>query len=493
MPTLTTQDYAAICKKSYNEDNDMHQGVPVKIPKGSNQFYKIHLEKSDARTDFQGYLLEKLDSNQQGTGEFITVFRGSHSRKDWQGNMEVLHSGKHHQTQIAMSFAKEAYDKAIELSNGKPFSMVNTGHSLGGAQAQLAHLVNHAPVVTFNPLPATLFKDENGKFFVFKPNSPIENHVMALDIASPLGKLPGNTKMYARPENIATLVVSGYGSLLRNHPLEVVAVDAKMGLSHSIDHFNGENSVLSKPDSKNIAQKFSSIIGEWRNDAFGLDKSLQISQLFGLTSGAMSIPDKYQEIKDEILEKKNQINQIVNNIQRGAGKINDIIDFINKFDFRKNFPKINLGEINLNQDFNAVQVASADKNFIPSLEPILSPTSQRVIQQCDEKFTALCERRGVTADHPDEMDNVKIAAAYAALNAGLTKIDKMDFGENRTLFMLSHEPHMKLASLSTDEAVNIPVSQSMANIHIMEQQNVQQSQERQMTQSQQQNQGRTIG
>ena len=143
-------------------------------------------------------------------------------------------------------------------------------------------------------------------FFVFKPNSPIENHVMALDIASPLGKLPGNTKMYARPENIAALVVNGYGSLLPNHPLDVVAVDAAMKISHSIDHFNGENSVLSKPDSKNIAQKFSSIIGEWRNDAFRLDKNLQISQLFGLASGAMSIPDKYQEIKDEILEKKNQ-------------------------------------------------------------------------------------------------------------------------------------------------------------------------------------------
>ena len=36
-------------------------------------------------------------------------------------------------------------------------------------------------------------------------------------------------------------------------------------------------------------------------------------------------------------------------------------------------------------------------------------------------------------------------------------------------------------------------SQSMANIHTMEQQNAQQSQKRQMTQSQQQNQGRTIG
>ena len=62
--------------------------------------------------------------------------------------------------------------------------------------------------------------------------------------------------MYARPENIAALVVNGYGSLLPNHPLDVVAVDAAMKISHSIDHFNGENSVLSKPDSKNIAQKF---------------------------------------------------------------------------------------------------------------------------------------------------------------------------------------------------------------------------------------------
>lgn len=186
MKTLTIQDYAAICQKSYNEDDDLHQGKTVPIPKGSNNLYKVHLETSDAKTDFQGYLLEKLDKNEKETGEFITVFRGSHSRKDWQGNMQVLQSGQHPQTQIAMSFAKEAYNEATKLANGKPFSMVNTGHSLGGAEAQLAHLVNNAPVVTFNPLPATLFKDENGKKFVFKPNAPIENHVMALDIASPL-------------------------------------------------------------------------------------------------------------------------------------------------------------------------------------------------------------------------------------------------------------------------------------------------------------------
>ena len=59
--------------------------------------------------------------------------------------------------------------------------------------------------------------------------------------------------------------------------------------------------------SKNIAQKFSSIIGEWRNKVFLVDKEVKTTQLFGLASGILAIPDKYREIKDEILEKKNQI------------------------------------------------------------------------------------------------------------------------------------------------------------------------------------------
>lgn len=296
--------------------------------------------------------------------------------------------------------------------------------------------------------------------------------------------------MYARAENVAILAVNGYGSLfLSNNPLGVATIDTAMGLSHSIDHFNGKNSVLSKTDFQNLANKFSPMIQEWRNDVFGLDKSLQITQLFGLASGTMSIPDKYQEIKDGILEKRNQLNQAIDNIYKGAGKVNDIIDFIEKFDFRKNFPTINLGEVNLNSYTNAVQIASADNNFVPKF----SDTTQRVIQQCDEQFTALCEKRGVTADYPYEIDNVKMAVAYAALSGGLTKIDKMDFGENRMLHMLSNEAYIKVASISTDEAVNIPVGESLAKIQNMEQQIIQQIQERQMAQSQQQNHRLQIG
>lgn len=124
---------------------------------------------------------------------------------------------------------------------------------------------------------------------------------------------------------------------------------------------------------------------------------------------------------------------------------------------------------------------------------VLSARTQKLIQQCDEQFTALCERRGITADHPQEMENVKMAIVFAALSKDMTKIDKMDFGENRTLHLLSYEPHGILASVSTDEAVNIHVSESLGKVQHLEQHMAQQAQERQIAQSQQQSKGLYIG
>ena len=54
-------------------------------------------------------------------------------------------------------------------------------------------------------------------------------------------------------------------------------------------------------------KNFPLLLGEWRNEVFLVDKEVKTTQLFGLASGVLAIPDKYREIKDEILEKKNQI------------------------------------------------------------------------------------------------------------------------------------------------------------------------------------------
>ena len=426
---------------------------------GHTQFF-VHMKSAPNQHDYQAVLVEKAGPNMTHTGEFVIINRGSESWKDWTGNFQALLKNEHPQTALVKEFAKEAQGKiewVKQKYNIKEHSITNTGHSLGGFEAHIGHLVNHGKVVAFNALnPA--FSNEWKRNLNKVNNNLIENHIMALDIASSAhkDKMPGTIHTYATENDNCILNANGYGNFMPNRPILLVSDDVAFNhLSHSNSYFAGEHSVLRDPQAKVRANELKEKINEWRSE----------------------VPENREAI--------------INNINSAIQKYQNINDTYKKY--KTILDRLDLGEVNLNQDFNAVQVASADKNFIPSLEPILSPTSQRVIQQCDEQFTALCERRGVTADHPHEMDNVKMAAAYAALNAGLTKIDKMDFGENRTLFMLSHEPHMKLASLSTDEAVNIPVSQSMANIHIMEQQNAQQSQERQMTQSQQQNQGRTIG
>ena len=463
--TLSTSTYAELNEAFYKRERDFSLDsdrplLSVSNGNGEHTQFFVHMKSAPNQHDYQAVLVEKAGPNMTHTGEFVIINRGSESWKDWTGNFQALLKNEHPQTALVKEFAKEAQGKiewVKQKYNIKEHSITNTGHSLGGFEAHIGHLVNHGKVVAFNALnPA--FSNEWKRNLNKVNNNLIENHIMALDIASSAhkDKMPGTIHTYATENDNCILNANGYGNFMPNRPILLVSDDVAFNhLSHSNSYFAGEHSVLRDPQAKVRANELKEKINEWRSE----------------------VPENREAI--------------INNINSAIQKYQNINDTYKKY--KTILDRLDLGEVNLNQDFNAVQVASADKNFIPSLEPILSPTSQRVIQQCDEQFTALCERRGVTADHPHEMDNVKMAAAYAALNAGLTKIDKMDFGENRTLFMLSHEPHMKLASLSTDEAVNIPVSQSMANIHTMEQQNAQQSQERQMTQSQQQNQGRTIG
>ena len=100
--------------------------------------------------------------------------------------MHALATGYHPQIEVAMAFTDKAQKEAKDfaLQRKLPYSMTNVGHSLGGAEAQAAFLVNGAPSVTFNPLPATLLKDADGNPFQFPANAPIQNLVMGLDVAS---------------------------------------------------------------------------------------------------------------------------------------------------------------------------------------------------------------------------------------------------------------------------------------------------------------------
>lgn len=71
----------------------------------------------------------------------------------------------------------------------------------------------------------------------------------------------------------------------------------------------------------------------------------------------------------------------------------------------------------------------------------------------------------------------------------MTRVDKMAFGEGTMLHILSYEPHAKIAAVSANDVVNIPMVESMAKIQQTEQQYVQFAQERQMSLNQSQQHG----
>ena len=117
----------------------------------------------------------------------------------------------------------------------------------------------------------------------------------------------------------------------------------------------------------------------------------------------------------------------------------------------------------------------------------LSPKAQKLYQQCEEKLIALCNEKGIAADSPQDFKNIAMALTAKGVENQMTRVDKMAFGEGTMLHILSYEPHAKMATVSANDTVNVPMNESMAKIQQTEQQYAQSAQERQMSRNQSQN------
>lgn len=113
----------------------------------------------------------------------------------------------------------------------------------------------------------------------------------------------------------------------------------------------------------------------------------------------------------------------------------------------------------------------------PSLQ--LSPQAQKFSQQCEEKLVECCNKKGITADSPQDFKNISMALTVKGLENGMTRVEKLDIESRNSVvmvFILSNEPHTKLASVSANEAVNIPVQERIEKIQQIEQQKTQEQQ-----------------
>lgn len=270
MTTLNKQDYANISNFAYEKNIKVDSKYPVKIPANdpNGKYYFVHASRTDRKSDMQGLLLELAGKDGSHTGEFVTAFRGSESFRDWKGNLRFLGvlagRGEHPQISAVINFTEEAQAlaKRIAHQNHTPYSMVNTGHSLGGMAAQVATTVNGAPAVTFNPLPITLSRSWEAS--IRRHADKIENHVTALDPASSLvTNLPGRTFRYANANEIRALQENGYRTPETKDDF-LIGILPKSIDSHSIKNFIGRSSLLLSARSQELAGQHQTEINRFR-------------------------------------------------------------------------------------------------------------------------------------------------------------------------------------------------------------------------------------
>ncbi|WP_231112042.1 XVIPCD domain-containing protein [Stenotrophomonas maltophilia] len=177
----------------------------------------------------------------------------------------------------ALALTKQAIKQAEENGYGPVYV---TGHSLGGALAQITAHHYNLPGDAFNPYGAAglAYRLPEGQ-----PASaaPFTNHVMAGDLVSAAGPHYGKVEMYALPKELGVLRdaeqgqrIASLGSLgMKSGHVMSAAVAVQLGDSHRMVHFIDRmtdkgpvQSVLDDPEARITDAEDLRRIAEYRKD-----------------------------------------------------------------------------------------------------------------------------------------------------------------------------------------------------------------------------------
>lgn len=285
--SVSSQQYADLAFDAY-------KGYPVGVfPKNGARSeviggveYLIRAHVDNPKTGYQGTIYQRRD-----TGELVVSHRGTEFDREAfkdgalaDGGMVLNRSNL--QADDAIALTRQAIRLAKEdKGDGYPSGPVTTtGHSLGGTLAQVGAHHFGLKGETFNAYGAASL----GRRIPEGGHSVI-NHMMAGDAVSAASPHFGETRIYARQQDIDTLLSKGYDNQthwsdpLRPYspalwaagmtPPSTLGAAVALGGSHSMHHFVGldaagqpDRSILADPHARSLAQQRSVQIGEYRQD-----------------------------------------------------------------------------------------------------------------------------------------------------------------------------------------------------------------------------------
>ncbi|NIK39028.1 pimeloyl-ACP methyl ester carboxylesterase [Xanthomonas arboricola] len=274
--TLTSQQYAALSRDVYDEPEQTGPRSPI-VDIGGVSYQR--LKYVDSPSGYQGIVYQRVD-----TQEIIVAHRGTETERQLKEDGLYTDGGMvtaryNNQAAEALELTRYALNYAHEFGNGgKTPEVTVTGHSLGGDLAQVTAHHYGLKGETFNAYGAVSLDRR-----IPEGGHDVINHVMAGDAVSAASKHYGQVKIYATPQEVATLQKAGYAndrSLLDDRN---PAVAKPLGDSHRMHNFlpvdgdgKSDRSALEDPKSQQLAQQYGPMIDKYRGDVALMRTSLTL-------------------------------------------------------------------------------------------------------------------------------------------------------------------------------------------------------------------------
>ena len=286
---LTHRDYAALSADAY-EDHKVGRRAPGQeevVPLNGHN-YKVLEHVNNRQNGYQGTIYQRED-----TGEIIVSHRGTEEILQdavlADGGMVLARYNLQANDAIALTQRAVALSKHIGENEGRAPEVSVTGHSLGGALAQVTAHHFDLKGETFNAYGAAslgLRIPEGG--------NSVLNHAMASDPVSAASGHYGEVRLYARPDEIRTLGNAGFSNKWYNGVIPdsaLVAAGGSLG-AHKLGNFADAGSVLDDPATQALAKQNARMIDEYRD---------KMELLRGaVTTGARGVPGVAVDLYDRI-------------------------------------------------------------------------------------------------------------------------------------------------------------------------------------------------
>jgi len=453
MRALNSQDFALLSDHIYGKkdengvkrlvfDNEKNKEITLNGIK-----YAVERISDNPKNGYFGAIYRRLDTN-----ELIVVHRGTEfeTRQDREADMRMVKDHTNPQYNDARALTEVA--NAMAKHNGA--KIYQTGHSLGGALAQLCGSRYNQRTETFNAFGAAGLKEA----LPINPLSDrlIVNHRMGGDYVSSASNHLGRSIFYTTSLEVSNLRKGGFGT----HSTEDDKFFANAGfrMPSSWDNLGSASDVYTSHAVSNFTPEH------------GLSVLSPNSPARKLAEDNMAMIGRFN-------------NYVKEEVRKSPDKFERSINLADKFIAENQQQYLTPYEQQERPQYAHLYQQMDSAKSYPNIED-MPQYAQHIYHQGKECFVDFCRHETIHYREED-LDRIGMSMAAAGYAQGLRGVSLIDVDERTREISIAHEsPDLNEAVVNMDKAAVTPTAKSLNQIQQTEQQFEYETQQRQLAQSQ---------